>query len=160
MEETIEKVSNPKRLWGRMTTAKGMITISLSVICLLVFCFCGIFSKNQLDVGIKISLSGLDLIRLAFLGGEYVENYWLDDGKGNGFYMDLTVTYPKFICWLAIIAVVLFLALIVVQVLRYTKKQNNTRLSKYVAYGSFILAAFFLVTYVYVMFCKIKTSSF
>lgn len=160
MEETIEKVSKPKRLLGKTTTAKGMITISLSVICLLVFCCCGIFSKNQLDVGIKVSLSGFDLIRLAFLGGEYVENYWLDDGKGNGFYMDLTVTYPTFISWLAIIAVVLFLALIVVQVVRYTSKQNNVKLSKCVAYGSFILAAFFLVAYVYVMFCKTKTSSF
>ena len=158
MEETIKKV--PKRLFGGTTATKGMITISLSVICLLVFCFCGIVSKNQLDVGIKVSLSGVDLIRLAFLGGEYVENYWLDDGKGNGFYMDLTVTYPTFICWLAIIAVVLCLALIVVQVLRYTKKQNGARLSKYVGYGSFILAAFFLVAYVYVMFCKTKTSSF
>lgn len=160
MEEVIKKRPRAKRFDFSAETMKGFLTVSLSVICLLCFCFCDLFSKNQLDVGISVSFSGIDLFRLAFLGGEYVEQYWMDDGKGNGFFMDLTVTYPSFVCWLAIVGILLLAALIVFQTLRYTKYKGNQRVSKYVAYANFAVSALFLIAYVYVMFCKQLTISF
>lgn len=148
MEEVIKKRPRAKRFDFSAETMKGFLTVSLSVICLLCFCFCDLFSKNQLDVGISVSFSGIDLFRLAFLGGEYVEQYWMDDGKGNGFFMDLTVTYPSFVCWLAIVGILLLAALIVFQTLRYTKYKGNQRVSKYVAYANFAVSALFLIAYV------------
>ena len=54
--ETTKKASKLQSIFGAAETVKGIITISLSVICLLVFCTCGLFGKNQLDVGISIAV--------------------------------------------------------------------------------------------------------
>ena len=158
--ETSKKVSKLQSIFGAAETIKGMITISLSVICLLIFCTCALFGKNQLDVGISLAFSGLDLVRLAFLGGEYVDEYWMDDGKGNGFFLDLTVTYPTFIALFAIVGILLMAALIAFQALRYTKFKNNSAMSKWVAVSSLALSAFFFIVYVYAMFCKTATTTF
>lgn len=160
MEKLLKRAPTVKRLGFDAETVKGIIGISLSVLSLLCFAFCNLFSKNQLDVGISVSFSGIDLIRLAFLGGEYVEQYWMDDGKGNGFFMELTVEYPLFMCWMAIAGALLLTGLIVFQVLRYTKFKGNERVSGLVAYASFAVSAIFLIAYVYVMFCKAETLSF
>ena len=158
--ETSKKVSKLQSIFGAAETIKGMITISLSVICLLIFCTCALFGKNQLDVGISLAFSGLDLVRLAFLGGEYVDEYWMDDGKGNGFFLDLTVTYPTFIALFAIVGILLMAALIAFQALRYTRFKNNSAMSKWVAVSSLALSAFFFIVYVYAMFCKTETTTF
>lgn len=158
--ENVKNASVLKRSSLSSETVKGIITITLSVICLLMFAFGNLFSKNQLDVGITLPFSGLTLASMAFWGGEYLQSYWMDDGKGNGFFMDLTVTYPMFICYLAILGIVLLVALIALQVLRYTKFKDNELVKKGVVIASFVLSALFLFVYVYVMFCKTATTSF
>ncbi len=159
MEGTIEKTSK-RKFTIDTKSVKGILTISLSVICLLVFCFCNVLTKNQLDVGISYSFSGLALLQIVAYGGMYEDYYWLDDGKGNGFWLDLVVEYPNFISYIAIIGMVLLVAAIVVQVLRYTALKDNKIMSKAAGYVSLLAAAFFFAAYVFVMFSKAETTTF
>ena len=67
--ENVKNASVLKRSSLSSETVKGIITITLSVICLLMFAFGNLFSKNQLDVGITLPFSGLTLASMAFWGG-------------------------------------------------------------------------------------------
>ena len=50
---------------------KAIIVISVVALCLVLFFFCNILTKSQMDIGVTFSYSFMTVLAVLFSGGEY-----------------------------------------------------------------------------------------
>lgn len=154
-EQRVEKMpSKGLFLKGTDTTfIKCIITSSVVVICLLCFLFCGLISKNQLDIDFNVTFNGLQL--LIMLGGNGVRQEYFEFIES-----EVDVTYPMTICYMALIGTVLLVALLTVFILRYTKWREVKGMRKAAGYGSIAVGGIFLLVYIIFLFDKTEVFNY
>ncbi len=147
-EQVLSK--EPRKLLRRANDAnfvKCLITSGVVAVCLLCFLLCGVIGKNQLDVDFNVTFSGLQL--LIMLGGNGIRQEYFDFIEET-----VDVTYPMFICYMALVAVVLLVVLLALFILRYTKLKKVKNVEKLAGFSSIAVGALFLIVYTAFLFIK------
>ncbi len=154
MKLAVAQTSNSKKKFLIGTESlKGIITMSIILLSLVVFLACDVISKNHLGYGTSISFKGFDLIQLMFNGGEYMDYVRLPEID----YVDyFKITYPMFITYVALACSLLLIFALALQVLRYTVFSDKKIISKVSGWFSLSVGLVFLIVYVYLMFSKVE----
>lgn len=130
---------------------KAIIVISVVALCFVLFFFCNILTKSQMDIGVTFSYSFMTVLAVLFSGGEYSAF----DEYGNPIDVSLPVAVTA---TLTVLFIVVLLTL-VFTALRYTSLKNAKNIST-IAYGAYLgNAALILTVYIWLMFFSGETSS-
>lgn len=130
---------------------KAAIIISVVALCLILFFFCNLLTKSQMDIGVTFSYSFLTVLAVLFSGG----NYSAYDEYGN--LLDTSV--PSAVTAVLIVLFVVMLLTLAFTVLRYTRLKKMKNVSA-IAYGLYLgNAALIFAAYVWLMFYSGETSS-
>ncbi len=127
--------------------AKGIITVSVPLVCLICLVFCTVVSKTQSDIGFTITFRGFELFQLFFNGGAY-RRY---DSWGNV----ITVRYPMFLCIGAMAVFVILAAVAAVFALRYTVWRGRSGASALSAGICLTAGGLMLAAYIFLLFCTV-----
>lgn len=130
---------------------KAIIVISVVALCLVLFFFCNILTKSQMDIGVTFSYSFMTVLAVLFSGGEYSAF----DEYGN----PIDVSLPAAVTATLTVLFIVVLLTLVFTALRYTSLKNAKNIST-IAYGAYLgNAALILTVYIWLMFFSGETSS-
>ena len=130
---------------------KAAIIISVVALCLILFFFCNLLTKSQMDIGVTFSYSFLTVLAVLFSGG----NHSAYDEYGN--LLDTSV--PSAVTAVLIVLFSVMLLTFAFTVLRYTRLKEMKNASA-IAYGLYLgNAALIFAAYVWLMFFSGETSS-
>lgn len=129
---------------------KGALVISVVALCIVLFLFCNLLTKSQMDIGVTFSYSLLTVFAVLFSG-----SYEAYDEYGN--LLDTSVPTAVSVM-LALLFAIMILTL-AFTVLRYTILKNEKNIS-IIGYAIYIgNAAAIIAVYIWLMFYKGETSS-
>ena len=130
---------------------KAIIVISVVALCFVLFFFCNILTKSQMDIGVTFSYSFMTVLAVLFSGGEYSAF----DEYGN----PIDVSLPAAVTATLTVLFIVVLLTLVFTALRYTSLKNTKNIST-IAYGAYLgNAALILTVYIWLMFFSGETSS-
>ena len=123
---------------------KAIIVISVVALCFVLFFFCNILTKSQMDIGVTFSYSFMTVLAVLFSGGEYSAF----DEYGN----PIDVSLPAAVTATLTVLFIVVLLTLVFTALRYTSLKNAKNIST-IAYGAYLgNAALILTVYIWLMF--------
>lgn len=131
-------------------TVKGMITSAVLFAGILIFLFCNVLTKSQMDIGVLFSYSLLKvfLSALSVDGGAYDE--W-----GN----PLDISMPGAVVGVLAVLFVLLVLTFVLFVLRYTCLKENRAVKQAAFIAALVDSVAFIGVYVFLMFFEGQTTS-